>query len=168
MECYYAIVDSARAEEMPAKLFEIEDDPLCRSLFFDTPQEELVDVAPILVKLEPGSDFFLWLLEEQRENSWGVFLTSSSTFDDVFLHLKGLMRAESAEGERFFFRFYDPRVLRAFLPSCDTEELKQMFGCIDAYLLINDDVNEVKTKLTRYINVGNELKIENSWSFKYE
>lgn len=31
-------------------------------------------------------------------------------------------------GEPMYFRFYDPRVLRAFLPACGGAELSELFG----------------------------------------
>ena len=155
MEYYYAIVDAARVDEMPAMLFELEADPEYRSLFFETPQEELIDVAPFLVKLEEGSAFFSWLLEEQWGNSWGVFLTSEADFEDVFVHLKGLMKVEAPNDERLFFRFYDPRVLRVFLPTCNTEELKQMFGCLDSFLLEGEDAS-----FLQFVNGMDGLQVE--------
>ena len=33
------------------------------------------------------------------------------------------------------FRFYDPAILRAFLPTCDASQLAAMFGPIEAYLI---------------------------------
>lgn len=33
------------------------------------------------------------------------------------------------------FRFYDPRVLRLYLPSCTTEELDRVFGSVERFIL---------------------------------
>lgn len=33
------------------------------------------------------------------------------------------------------FRFYDPRVMRKFLPTCDAEQLKVFFGNVDTYFV---------------------------------
>jgi hypothetical protein len=40
------------------------------------------------------------------------------------------------------FRFYDPRVLRIFLPTCNAQEVFQFFGpVVNSYLAENDDAN---------------------------
>jgi hypothetical protein len=33
------------------------------------------------------------------------------------------------------FRFYDPRVLRRFLPLCTSDELRRFFGPIESFLI---------------------------------
>jgi hypothetical protein len=38
-------------------------------------------------------------------------------------------------GERVYFRFYDPRVMRVFLPACTPEDTTQFFGPIQNYLV---------------------------------
>jgi hypothetical protein len=49
-------------------------------------------------------------------------------------HLRKFLRVQDEDGRRLFFRYYDPRVLRAYLPSCTSEELDTVFGPIGAYL----------------------------------
>ena len=34
-----------------------------------------------------------------------------------------------------YFRWYDPRVLREYLPTCNAEELRTIFGSIDAFIV---------------------------------
>jgi hypothetical protein len=46
---------------------------------------------------------------------------------------------KTEEGEELYFRFYDPRVLRIFLPTCDREQLKDFFGPVDYYLCEDED-----------------------------
>ena len=36
------------------------------------------------------------------------------------------------QGRTLLFRYYDPRVLRTYLPTCRADELEQIFGPIDA------------------------------------
>ena len=38
-------------------------------------------------------------------------------------------------GEEVYFRFYDPRVLRVFLPTCSVRQKAELFGEIRSFLL---------------------------------
>ncbi len=49
-------------------------------------------------------------------------------------HLRSLTLVYRGDGVPLYFRFYDPRVLRVFLPTCTPVQLQQMFGPVDAYL----------------------------------
>ena len=38
-----------------------------------------------------------------------------------------------SRGDRLFFRYYDPRVLRVYLPTCTRDELRTVFGGIECF-----------------------------------
>jgi hypothetical protein len=38
-----------------------------------------------------------------------------------------------AKGTPFYFRYYDPRVLRVYLPTCNASELQILFGPVARY-----------------------------------
>ena len=46
---------------------------------------------------------------------------------------------QGPEGENLYFRYYDPRVLRIYLPTCNQEEMATLFGPVTAYLLEDKD-----------------------------
>lgn len=71
--------------------------------------------------------------------SWGVYLTSARPFDEVRKHLRQFLMAQLRGGKQVYFRFYDPRVLRAFLPSCTPEESVRFFGPIRCFCFEADD-----------------------------
>jgi hypothetical protein len=48
-------------------------------------------------------------------------------------HLRTLLVVKSWSGERMLFRYYDPRVLRAYLPTCTSDELRTVFGPVPQY-----------------------------------
>ena len=50
-------------------------------------------------------------------------------------HFRGFLTVHDASGKPLLFRYYDPRVLRTYLPTCSGEELNTMFGPVDAYLM---------------------------------
>jgi hypothetical protein len=140
----YIILDAARVETMPAQLFELEDDPEYFSLFFDTPQAELIDVAPYLVKVDMESRLLAWMLDEGWGKSWGIFLTAAQEveLEQLFEHLRSFLKVKDPDDKELFFRFYDPRVLRIFLPTCNAQEVFQFFGpVVNSYLAENDDAN---------------------------
>jgi hypothetical protein len=154
---YYAIVDATRIEDMPAQLFELEEDPQYYSLFFDTPQAELTEAAPYLVQLESNSPFVEWLLDECWGQSWGIFLNSEADLDEVLEHLQSLLKVQDPEGKELFFRFYDPRVLRVYLPTCNNQELYQFFGPIVSYVA----EDEKAEKFLQFIKGKQGIEIEN-------
>jgi hypothetical protein len=41
-------------------------------------------------------------------------------------------------GKRVLFRFYDPRVMRVFIPTCDAEQRKEFFGKIESIYVESD------------------------------
>ncbi len=48
-------------------------------------------------------------------------------------------------GRILVFRFYDPRVLRAYLPTCTAEEIAQFFGPISHFAAESADGRQVIT-----------------------
>lgn len=90
--------------------------------------EVLLEAAPYLVKLEKGSPFTEQLLSEGWGDHWGIFVLANSTLEELRRHFKRLLRVKDPEGKTLIFRFYDPRVLRVFLPTCESGELAMMFG----------------------------------------
>ena len=48
------------------------------------------------------------------------------------------------DGQTFFFRFYDPRVLRAFLPTCSPSQLTDFFGPVRAMIVESEGGEELQ------------------------
>jgi hypothetical protein len=95
--------------------------------------DELADVAPYLVRLG-GSDFLTWLAKNGWGQSWGIYLCSRVSLVELREHFRRLLMAETEDRKRYYFRFYDPRVLRVFLPSCTQEEIRQFLGPVSQVL----------------------------------
>lgn len=96
----------------------------------------LSEVAPYLVSLSGDFDVLPQLVSTGWGKSWGVFLTSSLPFKTLRRHLRRfLMVDEEQTGGRLYFRFYDPRVLRTFLPTCSPHQKEEFFGEISSFLL---------------------------------
>ena len=78
---------------------------------------------------------FDWIWEFGWGENWGVFLWSLVAVDALRSHFRRLTMVQGPHGGRMLFRFYDPRVLREFLPMCDAAQLREMFGPVAAYMV---------------------------------
>ena len=97
-------------------------------------EPDMAEVAPYLVKLEPESEFTEWVVGTGWVQHWGTFVTSRRGFRTLHSHLRGLTLVYRRDGTPLYFRYYDPRVLRIFLPTCSPAQLKQMFGPVEAFV----------------------------------
>ena len=93
---------------------------------------ELRYVAPYLLELPYNSKTARELIDLAWGNSWGVFL-SIEDMSKLRPHLRKFLKVKDESGNKLIFRYYDPRVLRVFLPICTNEQLKEIFGPIESY-----------------------------------
>jgi Domain of unknown function (DUF4123)/FHA domain len=130
----YAVLDAARDEQILGLLMESAEH--YQSLYEGEPAGRFVNIAPYLVALPGDCEFLETLVREGWGKSWGVYLTSDRLFDEVRKHLRRFLKVqlEDQEGE-VLFRYYDPRVLRVFLPTCAPKETSELFGPIKAYIV---------------------------------
>jgi hypothetical protein len=97
---------------------------------------ELVEVAPYLVRMDKGRETPLRLLQHGLGKSWGSYLSSGAPLADLRRHFRRYLRVSSEDQKRtLLFRFYDPRVLRLYLPTCTPRELTAFFGPAEAIVL---------------------------------
>jgi hypothetical protein len=124
----FAVVDAARSPAVLARL--AETSPYHQSLFEERGKPVLARVAPYLVQLPSGSAIFSAMIDKGWGRDWSIFLRSPSPLPAVRRHLRRWLMVDSPKGKRMYFRFYDPRVLPAFLPTCNAQELVDFFGPI--------------------------------------
>jgi hypothetical protein len=91
-----------------------------------------------LIELPKGSPFLERLVRDGWGESWGVYLTSDAPFEELRKHLRRFLTVELEGGKAVLFRFYDPRVLSVFLPTCTPRERAEFFGPIRRYLVESD------------------------------
>lgn len=133
----YILLDAARMADEIDKALELNKSG--KTLFNAKSEHTLVTVSPYLFNYETETDFSKWLIENGWGNSWGVFVLSYNDFDSLHKHFRKFITVKTEDGEELYFRFYDPRVLRIFLPTCDTNQLKEFFGPVKAYLMEDED-----------------------------
>ncbi len=126
--CAVDAVQSERVPEITAKL-----GAAGRSLYASTEDEDFWAIGPHLWSVEPPT--MDWLQKELWSKPWGIFIASRVGFDTLFEHLQGLNVVEGPDGTHLNFRYYDPRVLPAFIPTCTEPELAQLFGPADAFVV---------------------------------
>ncbi len=133
-ECLVGVLDAARNFDIPNRLKSSNTENYC--LYEGERAEKLWYVAPYVVRCEQKADFVQWLLNEGWGNSWGIFLVAKG-LEEIRDHLRKflLVKVDGEDDKDFYFRFYDPRVLRTYLPTCTEQERKDFFGKTRCFLV---------------------------------
>jgi hypothetical protein len=150
----FAVLDGASIPKLLDTLHQFQPEYAC--LYRGELKPDMAHVAPYLVRLEPESEFTDWVIENGRGKHWGVFLRTASDLAAMRRHLRTLLVVHDADGKPMSFRYYDPRVLRVFLPTCNSDQLATFFGPVDSFLV--DD--ESSDTLIRFRMMDDALKIE--------
>ena len=89
--------------------------------------------APYLADLTDDEESLNELIAEGWGESWGVFVSSHADLDQVRHHLRRFLIVDDDTGRKLYFRYYDPRVLRTFLPTCSRVQAEDFFGPVLVY-----------------------------------
>lgn len=127
-EHLYGIVDSAKDMDLAFEAKCLYGREIV-SLFQGDMAAAATTVAPYVVPIDPAGGYLQNWARRWGKNA-GILLTTSAQADILHAHLRGIFIAKNEQGQEYFFRFYDPRVLRGFLPTCQPEELREFFGPI--------------------------------------
>ena len=102
---------------------------------------DLAEAAPYLVRLERGTPLSRWILEQGWGQHWGIFalVDEDVVLKDLRKHFRTFLMIENPDGKPLYFRYYDPRILRAYLPTCNDNELATVFGPVQAYAMESVD-----------------------------
>jgi hypothetical protein len=134
----YVLLDGARDKRIV---------PLVRSsglpyecLYSGPLSPDLMAAAPYIVQISPQSRFFNQLVPRAWANSWGIFAVAPPdvTLQALRRHYRTLLRVQDETGRVLAFRFYDPRVLRIYLPTCTHHEREQFFGPVQRLAYENE------------------------------
>ena len=133
----YLLFDAARAE---SNLYTaIEQNPIHKSLYRGSAEEYLEGVAPFLFTITANTPFASWYFQEGWSQSWGTLIFSNDTFEHIHFHFRKFLMIKTEDDQQLYFRFYDPRVLRIFLPTCDEKQLKEFFGPVEQFICEDED-----------------------------
>jgi hypothetical protein len=149
----WAVLDCARDERVYGAMLQSSNDRSC--LFAGALHPELAVSAPYVIALDPDDRLTAALVNRGWGNAWGIFLRSNATLAELRRHLRTFLRVRSPDGSFLLFRYYDPRVLRLYLPTCVPNELEAVFGnVIDSFHVEAAD----GSRLQEYRVAGGVLK----------
>jgi len=103
------------------------------SLYIGDAEKDLADFAPYLFVMPEGSPLEKHFNEHGIGKAWGIMAESNLPAEELKKHFRQFLKVKMESGDTMYFRFYDPRVLRIFLPTCNTEQLSTFFGRIRSF-----------------------------------
>ncbi len=166
LEPTYAILDAARIFGELNTAQKLQTNFL--SLYKGRSEELLTTVAPYLFPYKNDTEFGSWLTDRGWGNAWGIFIISKGSMEELHKHFRKFLMVQTEQGQELYFRFYDPRVLRVFLPTCDTTQLSDFFGPIQSFIVEDVDPNrllvfsfvdrQLKTKIIENIAENKEVR----------
>jgi len=129
----YGVLDAARS---PLVLTLIKQSGLRHlSLFDGDLRVRMADTAPYLVAIPIDSPACELLVRASWGRGWATFLASRLEFFETRSQLRRSLIAKLPSGENSYFRFFDPAVLQAFLPSMTAKELAEFCGGISEFIV---------------------------------
>lgn len=137
----YALVDAARGHGIHHWIKASGFEYSC--LFTGQLSDELLAASPYLLRIVPGSVSLPRLIEQGWGHAWGLFLAAHAGLVEVRRHLRRLLQVRTENHKRLFFRYYDPRVLRSFLPTCQAAQLSEVFGPIQRFDIESADGSQL-------------------------
>lgn len=127
----FAVLDGASVAGLLDKLYELSPNFCC--LFRGALSPDMAEVAPYLVQLEAGTEFTRWVISQGWGNHWGIFAASDADLRRMRSHFRTFLIVYDETGRPLRFRYYDPRVLRLYLPTCNAQELATVFGPVASF-----------------------------------
>ena len=149
----HMLLDAACDQRIYTRLMEFAGAVHVRSLYQGDLGESLAHVSPYLLAIREDQLESRWFAEAGFGRSWGLFVTAPIEFEELRRHLRKFNIVYRENGTPLVFRFYDPRVLRRFLPTCTPDELRRFFGPIESFLIETEEADA----LLRFTLRGDEL-----------
>ncbi len=131
----FVILDGANTPDLLDKLYD-EAGPQFECLYAGDLEPDIAEVAPYIARLEPENAFSKWVLSGWGENR-GIYAVVSSELElpEIRRHFRKLNMVYGPDAKPLLFRYYDPRVLRIMLPTCNRSQLKEMFGPVKKFIV---------------------------------
>jgi hypothetical protein len=137
----YAILDGASNPDLVGKLRSLAPNHAC--LFAGKLHPSERQTAPYVVELERHSEVTRWILEGGWGRHWGIFVVSEADLKTLRRHLRTFLLVRGPDGRRLYFRYYDPRVFRVYLPTCNLEEMEHVFGPVLSYSMEDESARNL-------------------------
>lgn len=155
-ERLFAVVDAARDYELALAARDRADFTRhLGTLFEGGLAKRLEHVAPHLISIDPASAY-VDALQQRMGRSASLLLATQADPESLRNHLRSVFVSRDETGIELSFRFYDPRVLRTFLPTCSPGQLREFFGPVRAW-----SVEAARPgAIVHYTLVGGTLRID--------
>ncbi len=128
----YAVLDGASNPALLGHLYG--DQPEFACLYRGELKPDIAECAPYLVRLGQDTPFAQWIMGNCLGKHWGIFALSRADLRELRQHFRKFNMVYDPDSNRpLLFRYYDPRVLRVFLPTCDAKQMAEFFGPVDAF-----------------------------------
>lgn len=136
----YAILDACDEPDVPGKVADLGPGRV-KCLYRAAEDPETLAVAPYLAHFQ--EEDVDWVSRTLWGRFWGIFaVVLDSNIKALRAHFRKFLTVQ-LEGEgAAHFRYYDPRVLETFLPTCDGKQLEKFYGPVDAYGVLSTKKHE--------------------------
>lgn len=124
----YAVVDTARDPRL-YKLAILSNTAQC--LFAGELSEEIKQVSPYLVSMHDAGLLMRAWEDYGQGQHWGIFIRTSMGMNRLRQHLRKFNLAKLPDGRVVLFRWWDPRVLGAYLETCSAGDLNSWFSGVE-------------------------------------
>ncbi|GAB3709558.1 hypothetical protein GCM10027592_45780 [Spirosoma flavus] len=131
------LFDAAKMGEAIKEAKKIEEN---HSSLYKGQSEKTLDIfAPYIFTINPKMALANWYFSNGWGKAWGIILKSQANPREIYNHFRRFLLVKAEDGRELYFRFYDPRVLRVFLPTCDTSQLQEFFGPVQSFFMEDED-----------------------------
>ncbi|MGJ8640763.1 MAG: DUF4123 domain-containing protein [Opitutaceae bacterium] len=124
---FYLLLDGASSPEVYQLILRAKEEFRC--LYRGQLSDDLVMCAPYVLRIRKPSAVALKLIRALFENNSGLIFRAkkNADIDTLRRHFRKFLMAQLPDKKTVYFRFYDPRVLRVYLPTCTEAELKIVY-----------------------------------------
>ena len=162
----FALLDACDVPGLAPKMWELGEGRAV-SLYSGSAEEDYWSFAPYLAACD--SELIDWIVAQLWTDPWGLFILSDGPLEALRKHFKRFLMVDDPAGQPMYFRFYDPRVLGKFLPTCSAKELGLLFGEVESFVFGDGAAGEANLAMTRkpaawsptpaWFGIGQRLRI---------
>src|SRR6266852_5956180 len=146
----YALLDAYDNPTVPQKVQELGQESVV-SLFVGEAEKKYWDLAPYLTVVQ--EETLDWMVRAIWNAPCGVFILSRTGLETLRTHFRRFLIVQLPDGERWYFRYYDPRILKTYLLNCRADELEVFFGPVRAF-----GVPEAESDQISLLHTGHEVR----------
>jgi len=141
------LLDAYDNPAVPQKVQELGQESAV-SLFIGEAEKKCWDLAPYLMAVQETT--LDWMVQTIWHAPGGVFILSRSGLETLRTHFRRFLIVQLPDGERWYFRYYDPRILKIYLSNCRADELEVFFGPVRAFGVPEPGSNRISFLHTGY------------------